>query len=33
MEEYKFGKDLIKEVVSNWSKLKKYLENEGIEFE
>ena len=33
MEEYKFGSGLIKEVVSNWIKLKEDLENEGIEFE
>jgi len=33
MEEYKFGKDLINEVVSNWSKLKEDLMNESIEFE
>ena len=33
MEEYKFGSGLIKEVVSNWIRLKEDLENEGIEFE
>jgi hypothetical protein len=33
MEEYKFGSGLIKEIVSNWIRLKEDLGNEGIEFE